>query len=160
MKKTLVVVLLTAIFFYPRTHLLAQGGQSQKEVMTNASVIDLVRLGFGEAVIIQKIRQSEPKFDTSTAGLTQLKAANVSDNIIMEMMSPGSSNASGAVGTSSPTTNTVVRQPSTNDPFGMTAPTTLAVGSSGVVLIDEEKRLQMKYSTPDMRTNSMLGAMG
>jgi len=148
MKKTLVVVLLTAIFFYPRTHLLAKGGQSQKEVMTNASVIDLV-----------KLRQSESKFDTSTAGLTQLKAANVSDNILMEMMSPGSSNASATVGSSGPTTNTVVRQPSMNDPFGIAAPTIVATGSSGVVLIDAEKRVQMKYSTPDMRTNSMLGAM-
>jgi hypothetical protein len=159
MKKTLVVVLLTAICLYTGAHVLAQAGPSQKEVMTNASVIDLVKLGLGEAVIIQKIRQSEPKFDTSNAGLAQLKAANVNDNIIMEMMNPGSSNASATVGATSPTTNTVVRQPSMNDPFGIASPTIVAAGSSGVVLIDGDKRLQMKYSTPDMRTNSMLGAM-
>lgn len=64
-------------------------GQSQKEIMTNASVIGLVKAGLGEAVIIQKIRRSEPKFDTSDAGLKQLKAAGVSDNIIMEMMNSG-----------------------------------------------------------------------
>src|SRR5437868_7081856 len=66
-------------------------GQSQKEVMTNASVMELVKLGLGEAVIVQKIRQSERKFDTSTSGLAQLKAAKVSDNIIMEMMNAGGS---------------------------------------------------------------------
>jgi hypothetical protein len=68
--------------------------QSQKEVMTNASVIELVNLGLGEAVIIQKIRQSDRKFDTSNAGLAQLKSAKVSDNIIMEMMSPGGAGTS------------------------------------------------------------------
>lgn len=63
--------------------------QQQKEVMTNASVIQLVKIGLGEAVIIQKIRQSDRNFDTSGSGLAELKAAKVPDGIIMEMMSPG-----------------------------------------------------------------------
>jgi hypothetical protein len=73
--------------------------------MTNASVVELVKLGLGEAVIIQKIRQSDHNFDTSTAGLGQLKAAKVSDNIIMEMMNPGNS-ASSALPVISPTPTT------------------------------------------------------
>jgi len=132
--------------------------QAQKEVMTNASVIELVKLGLGEGVIIQKIRQSEPKFDTSTGGLSQLKAANVGDNIIMEMMSPGSTSNPGPAKTSGPATTAVVRPPSLTDPLGTGQPTTVDVSASGVVLIDGDKRLDMKYSTPDSRTNSMLGA--
>ena len=83
---------LVAILVLQMTITLAFGQSAtgpQKEVMTNASVIELVKLGLGEAVIIQKIRQSERKFDTTNAGLAQLKAARVSDNIIMEMMNPG-----------------------------------------------------------------------
>lgn len=79
-------------------------GQSQKEVMTNASVVGLVKAGLGDAVIIQKIRRSEPRFDTSDAGLKQLRAAGVSDNVILEMMNVGNS-------TTGPGTEPGVRAP-------------------------------------------------
>ena len=62
--------------------------QTKKETLTNASVIDLVKLGLSDAIIIEKIRQSDHNFDTSIEGLRQLKAARVSDAIIKEMLSP------------------------------------------------------------------------
>lgn len=60
----------------------------KKEILTNASIIELAQLGLGEAVISEKIRQSECGFDTSMSGLRQLKAAKVSDTIISLMMNP------------------------------------------------------------------------
>lgn len=60
----------------------------KKEILTNTSIIELAQLGFGEAIIIEKIRQSECDFDTSLNGLKQLKAAKVSDAVIAVMMNP------------------------------------------------------------------------
>lgn len=104
------------ILLQPSSSGLAQVGQSQKEVMTNASVIQLTHAGLGDGVIIQKIRQSEHNFDTSSAGLAQLKAAKVSDNIIMEMMSPGTA----SIGSSAPAPTAVpnpVNNSNPNDPM-------------------------------------------
>jgi hypothetical protein len=67
---------------------------SKKEILTNASIIELVQLGFSEGVLSEKIRQSECNFDTSMSGLKQLKAAKVSETIIALMMKPHA-NASG-----------------------------------------------------------------
>lgn len=60
--------------------------QSQREVLTNVKIIELVRLGLSEALIVEKIRQSECKCDTSTTELARLKAAKVSDAILLAMM--------------------------------------------------------------------------
>lgn len=60
--------------------------QTKPETLTNAKIIELIRLGLSEDIIIEKIRQSECKCDTSTNGLAKLKAAKVSDEIIMAML--------------------------------------------------------------------------
>lgn len=62
--------------------------QNQREILTNAKIIELVKLDLGESVIVEKIRRSECRCDTSTTELAKLKAAKVSDNIIMAMMNP------------------------------------------------------------------------
>lgn len=65
------------------------GGPSvAQEVLTNDSVISMVRAGLSEGVIIQKIRTSQRKFDTSSSALVQLKGAGVPDRVIEAMMSP------------------------------------------------------------------------
>lgn len=114
-----------------------QSGQPQQEVMTNASVIELVKLGLGEAVIIQKMRQSERRFDTSNAGLAQLKGAKVSDSIIMEMMNPGGA----ANGSSGPTTSLDFNSASAgnqNDPMSAHEP--------GIYLMDKSIFVEMNPS--------------
>ena len=60
----------------------------KKEILTNSAIIELAQIGLSEAVITEKIRQSECSFDTSISGLKQLKAAKVSDTIIALMMNP------------------------------------------------------------------------
>lgn len=59
-----------------------------KEVLTNDHVVAMVKLGMGEDLIIEKIRQSSTNFDTSLNALGKLKNARVSDKIIMAMMNP------------------------------------------------------------------------
>ena len=65
-------------------------GGDKKEVLTNAEVIELTKLGLSDVTIIEKIRQSEHRFDTSIEALRQLKAAQVNDTVIREMINPQS----------------------------------------------------------------------
>jgi hypothetical protein len=60
--------------------------------ITNKDVIDMVALGLSEDVIIAKIRSASAgeslQFDTSLAGLKELKAANVPDAVLKVMINP------------------------------------------------------------------------
>jgi hypothetical protein len=130
------LTLLLVILLQPASGF-AQTGQSQKEVMTNASVIQLSRAGLGDAIIVQKIRQSDHNFDTSSAGLSQLKAAKVSDNIIMEMMSPGAA----ATAPSASTQNAdpaPVNNGNSNDP--------MSVHDPGIYLMEKTALAEMNPS--------------
>ena len=63
--------------------------QSTREVLTNAKIVELVRIGLSEELVIAKIKQSTCQCDTSTAALGKLKTAKVSNAIIMAMMDSG-----------------------------------------------------------------------
>jgi hypothetical protein len=69
---------------------LAGGGPerfaSAQEVLTNESVINMVKAGLPESVIVQKVQSGSKKFDTSTDGLIKLKRAGVPDKVIEAMM--------------------------------------------------------------------------
>jgi hypothetical protein len=60
--------------------------------LTNQDIMDLVRLGISDDVVIAKIRSMNGadslKFDTSVDGLKALKAANVSDAVSKVMINP------------------------------------------------------------------------
>jgi hypothetical protein len=60
------------------------------ETLTNQSVIGMQQLGFGDVVILEKIKTSKCDFDVSLDGLKQLKEAKVSDVVIQAMISPKS----------------------------------------------------------------------
>jgi len=80
--------------------------QKSKEVLTNAKIIELVRLGLSADIIVEKIRQSDCQCDTSTAALAKLKAAKISDAIIMAMLNSDS----GGYSESQPTRKTAVKE--------------------------------------------------
>jgi hypothetical protein len=71
-----------------------QEGAATHKRFTNADVIDMVKLGLSEDVIVAKIRamsasgQDAISFDTSVEGLKTLKAANVPDGVIKVMINP------------------------------------------------------------------------
>jgi len=76
-----------------------------KRKLSNQDVLDMVSLGLGEDVILDKIHTAaETGFDTSLESLKALKAAHVSDPVIRAMINPKaiSSAASAAAPTANP----------------------------------------------------------
>ena len=55
---------------------------SAQEVMTNETVVQMVRAGLSESVILAKIRSSQTQFDTRTEALIALKKAGVSEKVL------------------------------------------------------------------------------
>jgi hypothetical protein len=83
---------LAVMSFIALTFIQINSAQTKREALTNAKIIEMVKLGLDDEIIVEKIRQSECQCDTSTGGLAQLKTAKVSNAIIMAMLgsSPGS----------------------------------------------------------------------
>jgi len=59
---------------------------AQEEVLTNDTVISMVKAGFDENVVILKIQSTVAKFDLRTEALMGLKQAGVSDRIVEAMI--------------------------------------------------------------------------
>ena len=62
-----------------------------QEVLTNDSVIQMVKGGLPEAIVIAKIKSTATKFDLKTDSLLNLKKAGVSDKVLEAMVAAGSS---------------------------------------------------------------------
>jgi hypothetical protein len=60
-----------------------------QEVLTNDTVVTMVKAGLSESVILAKIRSSASKFDLRTDALVALKNAGIPDRVIEAMMSQG-----------------------------------------------------------------------
>jgi len=54
--------------------------------LTNKDVVDMVKAGLAPAVVVAKIKGSANGFDTSPAALQELKAAGVTDEIMLVMV--------------------------------------------------------------------------
>jgi hypothetical protein len=89
------VIVFAALAFFG-VLVLAGGYGVAQEVLTNDGVVKMVKAGLPEAVIIQKIRSSERKFDTSTDALIRLKSAGVPDKVIEAMVAPAAGTPSAA----------------------------------------------------------------
>ncbi len=68
--------------------------QTKPEILTNAKIIELVRLGLDEEIIVEKIRQSECRCDLGTSDLAKLKTAKVPKAVIMAMLESSSNRES------------------------------------------------------------------
>ncbi len=128
--------------------------QQGRETLTNSKIIELVRLGLGESVIIEKIRQSECRCDTSTAELAKLKAARVSDGIIMAMMNP----SSGGYSESGPPRTSVPTKGSPAVAIGDPESTALSnVSEPGIYLYEDGKLSGMDPSVFSGTKTSVFG---
>lgn len=78
--------------------------QPQRPTITNADVLEMARIGLGEALIIAKIKKSYCKCDTSTPAIAKLKAAKITDNVILAMIETSGESDTGF-------TNTVINVP-------------------------------------------------
>jgi hypothetical protein len=60
------------------------------KALTNADVLDMLKAGLSQEIVIAKIRASACGFDTAPAALKELKAASVPDAVILAMVqAPG-----------------------------------------------------------------------
>ena len=84
---SLTVLLMQSVFCL----ILAPAARAQtQEILTNQAVIDMVKSGFSEQIIVAKIKSSRNSFDTSSSALQTLKKSGVSNAIMMAMMETSS----------------------------------------------------------------------
>jgi hypothetical protein len=69
--------------------LMSAAPATAQEVVTNETVIQMVRAGLSEGVILAKIRSSQTKFDTRTDALIAMKQAGVSENVMAAILGGG-----------------------------------------------------------------------
>ena len=69
-----------------------------QEVITNKSIIQMKELGFDDNLIIDKIYTSDVKFDASINGLSKLKKAGVSSEVISVVMEKSKQNTKSKTG--------------------------------------------------------------
>lgn len=127
--------------------------QTKREVITNTNIIELVKLGLSENVIIEKIRQSECQCSTDTNALTALKAAKVPDAIIMAML--GSFKNEAAQPSDVPANSVVNAQIQTTSAKALSQ-----INEPGIYLFEND---EMKLIEPSVfsgaKTNMFLGAL-
>lgn len=66
--------------------LLSMSVVAQREILSNASVIEMTAAGLSAEIITAKISASDTRFDVSTTSLVELKKAGVADDVIKLMM--------------------------------------------------------------------------
>jgi hypothetical protein len=105
----LITIIALCLFF---VGCLSKSAFSQAEVMTNAEVMSLTKAGLDKEVIINKIRQSQTKFDVSTDALILLKQSGVDSEVVKEMLASANVDRANAAPTnktiSEPTGTSVV----------------------------------------------------
>jgi hypothetical protein len=78
---------------------------SAAEVLTNDTVLTMVKAGLGEDLIISKLKTSQNQFDLSTAGILKLKNEGVNEKILQAMIETsgkGGPTGQGPVGVTTP----------------------------------------------------------
>ncbi|HTX14761.1 MAG TPA: hypothetical protein VMD77_05650 [Candidatus Baltobacteraceae bacterium] len=63
-----------------------QAPQEIAKPLTNADVLDMLKAGLSQEIVIAKIKASSCEFDTAPAALKELKAANIPDAVILAMV--------------------------------------------------------------------------
>jgi hypothetical protein len=81
--KFLVIILFVAVLFTGAT---AQQTLDEARILRNDDVVDMLKSGLGEALIIAKIKNSPSQFNTSTAALKALKQQGATDVVILAMI--------------------------------------------------------------------------
>lgn len=80
--------LIVMLFVSALTHI--GYGQSKSEILTNQTVVSLVKAGLDKSIIITTINNADGKFDVSTQGLLNLKKLGVPNEVIAVMVDKGS----------------------------------------------------------------------
>lgn len=65
-----------------------------QELLDNAKIVEMNKLGFSPAMIVSKIRASDGKYDTSIEAISALKKAGIAEEVIIAMMEATSKSTS------------------------------------------------------------------
>jgi hypothetical protein len=96
MKKTASLVLVGALLITVLPFTLVTSAQEvvstpqAQQTLTNKDVTELLKSGLSAEIIIAKIKSSPSKFDTSTAALLELKAADMPESVVLAMIQANS----------------------------------------------------------------------
>ncbi|NOT48134.1 MAG: hypothetical protein HOP17_10360 [Acidobacteria bacterium] len=71
--------------------------QEKEPILTNGEIIEMIKAGLSEGIIVTKIKSSKTNFDTSATQLIKLKESGASDAVVMAMIERGASVAAGAI---------------------------------------------------------------
>ena len=118
-----------------------------QETLTNQSIVEMVKGGLSERVILARIRTGPTNFDTRTDALIALKKSGVPEKVIEAMMSP-SAPAAAPAGSSAPAGGVAMTPPAAAP--GLSRPTVYqVVGGKEVELMasgSEVQRTNARYS--------------
>jgi ribosomal protein L15 len=90
---SLLILSLSAMAQNPRTPSAVDRAQnSKREILTNDSIISLIKANFKEKTILSLMRTSPVSFDLSAPKLIQLKKSGVNENLIQAMIERQTSN--------------------------------------------------------------------
>jgi len=91
-------IFLTLMLFVP----LMLMGQTNNDLLTNASIIKLYKNGISKEIIISKIKSSNCNFNVSTDELIKLKEAKIPDEIVNAMVDATNNNHNNNISSSTP----------------------------------------------------------
>lgn len=80
---------LALLVLFASAAILIGGPASAQEVLTNASVVKMVKAGLGEGLIVDMIRTKPGKYSTTTDDVLKLKQEGVSESEIAAMIAEG-----------------------------------------------------------------------
>lgn len=126
------------------------GGRLVAAELTNADVIKMAKAGLNEEIILTAISNSEPKFDTSPAGLIALSEAKVSKEVITALIrrnNPGAAPAADHVAPASSAEPTPA-------PAAAAAPAPSLQSPSEVILVQGDEAKPMRYLVPQVSTRA------
>lgn len=105
-------------------------GLQAAEDMTNQDIVDLVKSGLSETVIVAAVKGSSSTFDTSATAIIGLSKAGVPDSVIQAMLDKDSG----------------------IEPVNSNQNDSDSISPETVTIVDGGKKAEMKYLTPQIRT--------
>jgi hypothetical protein len=139
----------------------------KEEVLTNDSIIKLLKAGIDEDLIITKTQNSKHSLDTSTNGIIALKQAGASSRLIQFMMDPSKPVAHRPVPEPSSDESNVVARKQLDSSVPSNVDSALGADPRmeeiGVYLIDAGKPIQLEatgFSTQKVSVFDTVKAMG
>lgn len=110
---------------------IVQTGGGHAATVTNTDVIRLLEAGMPEEVVLEAIRVGEPRFDTASAALIELKNKGATPGIIKAVLGVRSDPGSPSVGDNSPASG--------------------GFSQEDVVALDNDREIAMQYRMASMR---------